>query len=97
MADLDDLARGVGVERADAAEVLGGGNEFAGSGEEGQLPEDLDLDVVLDDVVGVGLGGIAGAEAVVGEDGIALGQSVVEVGVCGRIDLDIPVSATVYD
>lgn len=95
MADVHDLGGLVlgeaGVGGA-AGEFLGGADEFSGAGEVGQLAQDLDLDVELHDVVGVGFGGEACSQAVVGEDGVALGECGFDVGVVFGLGFGVPVS-----
>lgn len=104
VADVHDLpghvrrgvARRVGERGAAAGGTAchpGGGQELAGAGELREAADDLDLDAGLQHVVGVRLGGVARAEAVVGEDGVAVAESRVDVRVFVWLDLDIPVSA----
>lgn len=93
VADVDNLGGGlVGGDGGMGSDELGRGEEGAVAGEEGELSEDLDLEGDLDGGVGVGLGGAARAEAVVGEDGVSFGEGGVDVGILFGLDLGVPVS-----
>lgn len=65
---MDDFGRSVVIEAVCPADLVRGFDQRTGASEHGELAEDFNLHIGLDDVVGVRLVGAADAETVVSED-----------------------------
>lgn len=92
VADMNNLGGQKVKGSACVAGSLGGARQLSAAGDFRQAGQDLDFHWNLDVVVSVWLLGCTGAKAVVREDGVALVDGGINVGVLLRINLHVKVS-----